>query len=224
MYGRDDPIMFNIRPKDTHGVKLFDSSPEILMALSNKVFIEKRQAFRKHKGEIYKNINRQSNLPRLITEKDAEKMLAIGRFAGWVAFLLASAFLLYLLPLWIKLFSNDRFASRIELRHLMIATSACIGVMWLMRLDFLPKVESLLEQSPYTEKVYESLWKEGIVLEGTIVRLHRLPDRKVEIHYSFHSPQDEILEGFYLTRTPRRFREGAIVAVLYLDRNIHIVL
>jgi len=83
---------------------------------------------------------------------------------------------------------------------------------------------SICTRRQYAEVVFQALLDRGQVTEGKVVYIKRTGERRQEINYVFElSGEAKRIEGSFVTSSKEDFRDCP-VAVLYLNKYVHILL
>lgn len=191
----------------------------------NVEFVQRERNEPVHIQNIYRNINKQTNLPRLILEQDVVRFSTVAYCLGWISIIAATVFIAYLLAvLSVIALHEHEFGREIGMLALYLVI-VCFALIWGIGYPVLTgRTELELEKSPCTEKLYKVLIGEGIIISGTLTHVQKITRQDVELHYSFQSPDKKVQYGIYLTRANSHYKQGRNVAILYLNPDLHILL
>ncbi|WP_455381040.1 hypothetical protein, partial [Acidihalobacter prosperus] len=106
---------------------------------------------------------------------------------------------------------------------LMILVSAGVILGW--GYPYLFRATILLYHLKYVRKLHVRLFENGILTDGKVISCKSSKNSTTEIRYQIISPDDgEVIKSSYITAAKKEFPSGCKVAVLYLNRYIHILL
>ncbi|GIK66995.1 MAG: hypothetical protein BroJett018_47890 [Chloroflexota bacterium] len=207
-------MIFN-RSKETQHVNLISGR--------NKHFIQRKPGGLDRRREVYYNLRLKLGVPAsALGGCNSFVMiggLTIGLFglvAGGVSIVASLGTIIDLLPHWKEHISDISMM-------VVLLFAGIVGIMVGYR--YMLHIYLLAKYAMSTAEAYDTLAKMGKLAFGEIARVEKLNEQSQAIFYKFILPSmDQQIEGRYVTSVHKEFLPGDRVAILFSNKDIHIVL
>ncbi len=200
------------------------SKDAIFISKKNRRFASGKRAARlPREREVFQNINNRLDLslpPMPFRNCMITFVLALGTLGLTMGVLVWGASVIELVAIlgrWEQ--NHDQIP--------MILVSLGMGAILIVGLGYTYILQGYLMiiYSRYVHVLYKQLCQEGVVIYGKVLSQESAENMKTRINYHFTLTEtNEAIEGVYYTSTRQRFSSGDKVAVLYLNRQTHILL